>query len=82
METNEDAEKIKGALSIPEAAGGCAENADAITDAVRKEREWLNENDAVSAVSGGPVEDLEGVPLPADTFQEEPKIPELKPRAG
>jgi hypothetical protein len=31
--------------------------------AVDKERRWLNEYNAVSAVTGGPVEDLESVPL-------------------
>jgi hypothetical protein len=40
-----------------------------IKASVKQEREWLRENNAVSAVTDGPVEDMEGVPLPADMFQ-------------
>ena len=43
-----------------------------IKQAVVRERAWLRENNAVSAVNEGPVEDLEGVPLPADPFQGTP----------
>jgi hypothetical protein len=35
-----------------------------------RERRWLDENNAVSAVTGGHVEDLQGVPLPADLHQD------------
>lgn len=42
--------------------------------AVKNEREWLRENNASSAVTGGPVEDLEGVPLPADLHQGTPQL--------
>jgi hypothetical protein len=40
--------------------------------ALRQEREWLQANNGVSAVTDGPVEDLEGVPLPGDLFQGTP----------
>lgn len=40
-----------------------------VKECVEKERKWLEDNNAVSAVSGGPVEDLEGIPLPADIHQ-------------
>lgn len=40
-----------------------------IKKSVEQERKWLEENNAVSAVTGGPVEDQEGVPLPADLHQ-------------
>lgn len=45
-------------------------NSEEIKESVEQERKWLKENNAVSAVSGGPVEDLEGIPIPAD-FQQE-----------
>lgn len=40
--------------------------------AVKQEREWLKEFNAVSAVTDGPVEDMEGVPLPGDFHQGTP----------
>lgn len=43
-----------------------------IAEAYARERRWLRENDATSAVTGGPVEDQEGVPLPADLHQGRP----------
>ena len=43
-----------------------------IDTAVSNERKWLRENNAISAVTGGPVEDQEGVPLPADMHQGTP----------
>lgn len=43
-----------------------------VREAVRKERCWLKKNNAVSEVTGGPVEDMEGVPLPADLHQGTP----------
>lgn len=38
-----------------------------VKKAVEKERRWLKENNAVSAVTDGPVEDMQGVPLLANT---------------
>lgn len=43
-----------------------------IKKSIEQEREWLKDNNAVSAVTGGPVEDMEGVPLPADLDQKFP----------
>lgn len=43
-----------------------------LKQAICNERRWLEENNAVSEVTGGPVEDLEGVPLPADLHQGTP----------
>lgn len=40
--------------------------------AICEERVWLDENNAVSAVTGGHVEDLQGVPLPVDLHQGTP----------
>ncbi len=40
-----------------------------IKEAVKEEREVLKKYNAVSAVTDGPVEDMEGVPLPGDLFQ-------------
>jgi hypothetical protein len=40
-----------------------------IKKSVEQERKWLEENNAISAVTDGPVEDQEGVPLPADIHQ-------------
>lgn len=37
-----------------------------------RERRWLLENNAISAVIDGPVEDLQGVSLPADLHQGRP----------
>jgi hypothetical protein len=59
-----------------------------------RERKWLEENNAVSAITGGPVEDLQGVPLPTDllevpitpvkreTTPEERKAPEALSKAS
>lgn len=43
-----------------------------IKKSVDQERKWLHENNAISAVIDGPVEDLQGVPLPADIQQGAP----------
>lgn len=51
---------------------------DEVKRAVKKERGWLEENGAISAVTGGPVEDMEGVPLPADLHQGTPPTPHAK----
>ena len=40
-----------------------------IKKSVEQERKWLKENGAVSAVSGGPMEDLDGVPILATPHQ-------------
>ena len=48
---------------------------DQLARAIANERKWLNENNGVSAVTGGPVEDQEGVPLPSDMFQGTPATP-------
>ena len=44
-----------------------------VCETVKQEREWLKENNAVSAVNDGPVEDLEGVPIPADLLRKTPE---------
>ena len=44
-------------------------NPEEIKQSVKQEREWLKQNDAVSAVNDGPVEDLEGMPLVSDDHQ-------------
>ncbi|MBY0369538.1 hypothetical protein K2X33_02555 [bacterium] len=45
-----------------------------LKEAIHEERVWLRENGATSAVTGGPVEDMEGVPLPADIHQGTPAL--------
>lgn len=44
-----------------------------VRESVKQERKWLKENNAVSAVNDGPVEDLEGVPIPADLLYVTPE---------
>lgn len=51
-----------------------APSAEDVKKAVDDERHWLEKYNAVSEVSGGPVEDLKGVPLPSDLHQETPPV--------
>lgn len=64
--------KASNAAVEPVDPGGRDLTPEEIAQAVENERRWLRENNAISEVFGGPVEDMQGVPLPADLHQGTP----------